>query len=182
MIRPRIANIALILCLALPTAALAEAEKPAAQPSPREQVLALQQQCEDHASAMAERQTESSLYERLGKEEGIHALTKEIVRLHRKNEALTSIMEGVDDDVLAKRVAEFIISGTGGPQVYHGRDMKAAHAHLELTNADFMSAGGDVIQAMKNKDCSEGAIEEMVCTLVSLRPLVVIDSEKDLAE
>jgi hypothetical protein len=41
-----------------------------------------------------------------------------------------------------------------------------------------ISAGGDVMQAMKNKECGEAEIQEVVCVLVSLRDQVVIDADK----
>lgn len=172
--------VCLAVCLALAPPALAGDAGQAAAPTVREQILALEKQCEENASAMAARKDETSLYERLGGEEGIHAITREIVRLHGQNEDLTRIMEGVDRDLLARRVAQFVISGTGGPDVYEGRDMVSAHAHLGITNADFLAAGHDVIQAMKNEGCTEGEIEEIVCILVSLRDRVVIESDRDL--
>lgn len=45
---------------------------------------------------------------------------------------------------------------------------------MRLTNADFMAAAGDVIQAMKNLGHRQQEIDEVVCTLVALRPMVVL--------
>lgn len=180
MIRRPFRCTALILFLILPTGVVAESRGEDPEPTVREQLLALEERCAENASAMAARHAETPLFERLGGEEGIHEITREIVRLHDQNEALTRIMDGVDRELLARRVAQFIISGTGGPQVYEGRDLVSAHAHLDLTNAHFLAAGGDVIQAMKNEGCTEGEIEEIVCTLVSLRPKVVMESEREL--
>ena len=171
----------LLLCLAVPSGGRADDRGPTSAPSVQDQILALEAQCEDSAPAIAARQAESPLYERLGGQEGIHEITKEIVRLHDQNEALAPIMRGVDRELLAERVAQFIISGTGGPQVYEGRDMVSAHAHLDITNADFLAAGGDVIQAMKNRGCTEGEIEEIVCILVSLRHKVVVEEDRDVS-
>ena len=155
-----------------------KAEAP--QPTPAEQALGLEQMCIENAEAMAKRQAEKSLYERLGGAEKIHELVTEVVRLHDENPALKSSMEGVDRPKLIQSVADFIVTGTGGPDVYKGQDMVKAHAHMGLTNAHFMSAGGDVMQAMKNKGYAEPEIQEMVCTLVALREQVVIESEKKL--
>lgn len=180
MIRHLLHVVPLVLLLALPSHALADGQAPEPEPTVRQQILALEEKCAENASTMAARRAETSLFERLGGEDGIHEITREIVRLHDQNDALTRIMDGVDRDRLARRVAQFIISGTGGPPIYEGRDLVSAHAHLDLTNAHFLSAGGDVIQAMKNEGCTEGEIQEIVCILVSLRDEVVMESERNL--
>jgi hemoglobin len=75
---------------------------------------------------------------------------------------------------VAKRVAEFMISGTGGPPVYKGRDLTASHRSMRLTNRDFVLAGGDVVQAMTNLKYGREETDEVLCTLVSLRAQVVL--------
>jgi hypothetical protein len=47
---------------------------------------------------------------------------------------------------------------------------------MGLTNDDFMNAGVDIIQAMKNLGHGQEEIDEMVCILISLRDQVVFDS------
>jgi hypothetical protein len=51
--------------------------------------------------------------------------------------------------------------------------MPSAHAHLELSKADFLSAGGDVTAAMQNLGYGEEEIQEFVCILVSMKDLVI---------
>jgi hypothetical protein len=58
--------------------------------------------------------------------------------------------------------------------------MPEAHEHLKLTNADFLSAGNDVVHAMKNKGVGEEEIQEVICMLVGLREAVVIEEDKEL--
>ena len=182
----------LILCLLLTTAvgvgtAVAqeghEKDKNAKknQPTVEEQIHGLEQMCTASAEARAKRHEEKSLYERLGKDEKIHELTKEVVRLHLENENLDRVMGMTEDyDLLAKRVAQFMISGMGGPVVYKDRPtLTASHEHLKLTDADFLAAGGDVIQAMKNLGYGQNEIDEVVCALVGLREQVIL---KDIKE
>ena len=129
---------------------------------------------------MAARQAEKSLCERLGGEEKIHDIVVEIVRLHGINPVIEHMLEGVDEARLVYGVTQFLVAGSGGPAEYKGCNMVDAHSHLKLTNAEFLSAGGDVMQAMKNKGCGEGEIQEVVCVLVSLRDQVVIDADKEI--
>ena len=71
------------------------------------------------------------------------------------------------------KLADFAAAGTGGDATYVGRDMVEAHKHMQMTQADFLSAGGDVIQAMKNKGYGQNEIDEFVCILVSMKDMVI---------
>jgi hemoglobin len=145
------------------------------QPSAAEKVAGLESMCEASAEARTARHGAKPLYDRLGGYEGIHALTEEIVRLHQENPDFRLMMKYVDADHLADQVADFMSAGTGGTATYRGRNMKAAHAHLEMTNADFLSAGGDVIKAMKNLGYGQDEIDEVVCILVSFKDQVIYE-------
>jgi len=143
-------------------------------PSTEEQMEALVATCDASADARAARQAERSLYERLGGYERILELTTEIVRLHKQNAAIKQMFEHVDSGRLARQVADFMSAGTGGTAEYTGRTMPAAHANLKLTDADFLSAGGDIVTAMKNKGHGQQEIDDVVCILVSLKDQVVL--------
>lgn len=148
--------------------------------TPEAQVLDLETMCAQSADARAARHADTPLYERLGGQEKIEELVTEIVRLHDENPAFERFMGDVDHEALVHGVTAFMVSGTGGPSVYEGRSMPDAHAHLKLTNADFLAAGGDVIQAMKNLGYGEEETQEMVCILVGLRAAVVVEEDKAL--
>lgn len=174
----------LILTLALvsvlPAMSAFAGEEPAA-PTVDEQLAGLVAMCTASAEDRAARQAETSLFDRLGGEEKIHELTREIMRLHTVNPAIHHLVDDVDAKKVAYRVAQFMISGTGGPQVYEGPTLTESHVALKLTNADFLSAGGDVIQAMKNMEYGQEEIDEMVCIFVGLRPMVVIPDDVELS-
>jgi hemoglobin len=161
----------LIPALLLATMAVAGDEAP----SPAEQMAGLATMCENTAQARADRHAAKPLYERLGGYDRIHALTEEIVRLHSQNEDFRLMMTYVDKERLVKNVADFVAAGTGGDVQYAGRDIKTAHAHLRMTTSDFLSAGGDVAQAMHNLGYGEDETNEIVCILVSMKDLVVYD-------
>ena len=144
-------------------------------PTVAEQIGGMQAMCADTEQARAQRQADDALYNRLGGYDRIHEFTTEVVRLHFENEALDRIMVGVDGEVLAKNVADFVATGTGGPQRYTGRDMPTAHSHLHLTDADFLSAGGDIVTAMQTMGYGQDEINEFVCILVSLKDQVVLE-------
>lgn len=165
--------LALSCALLIPVSAMTDE----AQPTPDEVLAQMEAQCAANADAMAARQAETSLYERLGGEEKIHEFTRELVRVHKENDKVSPFFEGLDDKKVAYRVAQFIISGTGGAEVYQGPSLEDSHRDMKLTNQDFLIAGGDVIQAMQNMGYGQDEIDDMVCILVSLRSHVVLEEE-----
>ena len=157
-----------------PASPPSQAAVPTAAPSPDQQVAALEASCAASATERASRHARTPLYQRLRGEQGIHAITREVVSLHLQNPPIRHYFEKLDPDAVAKRVAEFMVSGTGGPQVYQGPDLTTSHRSMKLTNRDFVLAGGDVVQAMKNLKYGQEETDEVVCTLVSLRAQVVL--------
>lgn len=145
----------------------------AAPATPDEKVAALEAMCAGAADAMKQRQAEKPLYDRLGGRDSIHAVVQDVVRRHLENEAIVRVMEGVDTDRLVEQVTDFLSAATGGDVAYTGRDMVAAHARLELTNADFLAAGGDVEAALVEAGVGSAEIQEVMCAFVSLRGQVV---------
>jgi hypothetical protein len=113
-------------------------------PSIEEQMNGLQGMCDASAEARTARQEAKPLYDRLGGYERIHALTTEIVRLHQINPDFRLMMKYVDGEDLATSVADFIAAGT------------------------------DVAQAMKNLGYGQEEIDEVICILVSLKDQVVL--------
>lgn len=140
-----------------------------------EHMSSLQMMCAGSDQARSERQAAKSLYNRLGGYDRILELTREIVRLHNQNEDIKHMFVHVEAEKLARHVADFMAAGTGGSVKYTGRDMPAAHAHLKLTDADFLSAGGDIVKAMQSMDYGQDEIDEVVCILVSLKDQVVFE-------
>jgi hemoglobin len=138
-----------------------------------DQILGLKSMCSETADAQAERQGRDSLYIRLGGYDKILTFTTEVVRLHNQNNTIKSMFKNVDPKMLAKHVADFVAAGTGGKAEYTGRSMISSHAQLSLTDADFLSAGGDIVTAMNSVGYGQNEIDEMLCILMSLKDQVV---------
>jgi hemoglobin len=166
-----VAPMSLAICLALALTLPALAGEKA--PSTAEQMAGLEAMCTASADARAARHMDKPLYERLGGYDRILELTTEIVRLHSVNPEIKHTLDGVDHEMLARHVADFMAAGTGGTASYTGRALPAAHKHLNLTDAHFLSAGGDIVKAMQSMDYGQEEIDEVVCILVSLKDQVV---------
>ena len=161
-----------ILMMAVLTVTVAGADD---APTVAEQITGMQAMCADTEQARAQRQADEALYFRLGGHDKINEFTTEVVRLHNQNPTIMPMLLHVNSEELASQVADFIEAGTGGPQIYTGRTLPASHDDLNLTDADFLSAGGDIVTAMKTMGYGENEITDFVCILVSLKDQVVFE-------
>ncbi len=143
--------------------------------TPDQHVAEMEAMCADAAEAMTARQAEASLFDRVGGREGIHRMVADTVARHQVNETIVHTMEGVDPEHLISQVTDFLVVASGGEGEYIGRDMVEAHAHLSLSNAEFLAAGGDLGAAMDAAGWGEGEKQELLCAFVGLRSQVVAE-------
>lgn len=146
-----------------------------ASPPASEQVSALKQDCAASAEARSARHAEQPLFERLGGRAGIEAFVEETVRLHGENDTIVHLMDGVDRERLVQQVTDFLSAATGGQVTYEGQNMVDAHAHMDISDAEFLAAGGDVAQAMRGEGLGDAEVEEVTCMFVSLHGQVVTE-------
>lgn len=110
-----------------------------------------------------------SLYERLGGAEGVAAIARDIVALHLQNPSIKTRFEASDRDELVEHVRTFIGAGTGGAEVYAGRDMPSAHKGMNVNERELIAAIDDVMKALEQNGVGEGERREMLAILYSLK-------------
>ncbi|MDX8410651.1 MAG: group 1 truncated hemoglobin [Mariprofundaceae bacterium] len=115
-----------------------------------------------------------SLYERLGGTEGITSIASDIVDNHVANKAIAARFVETDLPALKNAAATFFISGTGGPDVYQGKDMLAAHKGLNISALEFMAVLDDTLSALEKNNIGQREQEEVLFVLYSMRADVVL--------
>lgn len=115
----------------------------------------------------------ASLYERLGSTEGITRITSDLVDNHLSNARIASRFANGDVAALKKGAAEFVITGTGGPEVYTGGDMVAVHAGMNIDSEEFMAVMDDALAAMEKNNVGQREQEEILYILYSMRSQVM---------
>lgn len=110
-----------------------------------------------------------SLYERLGGTEGITSIASDLVDNHLKNPALAPRFAPLDADKLKQGAATFFIAGTGGPDVYRGKDMRSVHAGMNASAVEYMAALDDAMAALEKNDVGQREREEVLFVLFSFR-------------
>lgn len=115
----------------------------------------------------------TSLYERLGGSEGITQIAKDVVDLHTQNPLISPRFAEVDIPSLKKAAAAFFITGTGGPNVYDGKDMLSVHRGMNIDHSEFMAVLDDALVALEKNGIGQREQEEVLFVLYSMRNDIV---------
>lgn len=111
----------------------------------------------------------TSLYERLGQAEGIAAIVDKAVDRHAVNPLLAPRFSGRDLPRAKQMGALFFCMGAGGPQRYTGRDLRTAHAGMNISEQELVAAIDDFVAAMRDQGVGPGEVNEVVAILYSLK-------------
>ncbi len=116
----------------------------------------------------------ASLYERLGGTEGITRIANDVVDNHMSNPIISKRFADTDVSALKNAAATFFIAGTGGPDVYKGKDLLAAHKGMNISAAEFMAVLEDSIHALCKNNIAQREQEEVLFALFSMREQVML--------
>jgi hemoglobin len=134
-----------------------------------------------------------SLYERLGGETGLAAISDDFVtramsdpRVNFQRKGITqgglsihreASMEWTPDPQNVKMVkfhiAQFLAVATGGPSLYEGKQMKDAHANMHITNAEFDASVGDMKATLDKMKIANKEQKELLAILETTRTQIV---------
>ena len=119
--------------------------------------------------------TEASLYERLGGESNIRAIVNDIVINHHNNPVIKPRYDNAkkSDAELVDLVVDLIGMGTGGPQVYKGMDMRAAHTGMNVSEAEFVAVLDDILAALEKHSVGEREKAELLAIAYSMKGEII---------
>jgi hemoglobin len=115
----------------------------------------------------------TSLYERLGGTEGCTKIASDLIDNHLANKIIATRFAKSDKGAINKAAATFLISGTGGPNVYKGKDMLAAHKGMNISATEFMAVLDDALSALEKNKVGKREQEEILYILYSMRSHIV---------
>ena len=115
----------------------------------------------------------ASLYERLGGTEGITQIASDLVDIHLKNPRIAPRYANSHVAAVKNGAATFFIAGTGGPNVYQGKDMLATHKGMNIDIEEFVAVLDDALQALEMNNIGQREKEEVLYVLYSMKPEIV---------
>jgi len=120
-------------------------------------------------------QPRATLYERLGRYDGIATIVDEYLKGLRADPQLGRFSgRGTDSLVRARQLLkDQLCAMTGGPCVYIGRDMKTAHGGLGITESDWAVSTKHMTKALEKAHVSESEKDEFLALIESLKQRIV---------
>jgi hemoglobin len=89
-----------------------------------------------------------SLYERLGKKEAIVAVVDDFVARVAADSRINGKFVNANIPRLKQMLVDQVCEASGGPCKYTGRDMRATHAGMAITGAQFDALVGDLVATL----------------------------------
>ncbi len=117
-----------------------------------------------------------SLYKRLGGYDAIAAVSDDFIARLAADKQLGRFLVGLSNDSrmrLRQRVVELACFATGGPCVYTGRDMKAAHKGLGITESDWSLTVKHLSDALDKFQVPAKEKGEFLAIIASQKPDIV---------
>ncbi len=120
----------------------------------------------------------ATLYERLGGEEGIASIVDDVVEEHMNNPAVSARFLPYKDrpEYLAqvkKHTVNFFCAGSGGPQVYEGRDMVTTHRGMNINPTEYMNVIDDILIVLDRHNKDEQTKNDVLTILYSLKDQMI---------
>lgn len=115
-----------------------------------------------------------SLYDRLGRVEGITRIVHDLMDAHLANPLIAPRFRTIEDMDHAKEVVvQFFCAGSGGPECYTGRDLLAIHKGMNISEQEFVAATDDVRGALEKNGVDAGTQGEVTAILYSMKDQVI---------
>jgi hemoglobin len=116
---------------------------------------------------------EPSIYDAIGGADAVRAAVDLLYERICADAALVPYFEGVDMRRLHQHMRAFIAAALGGPELYAGRDLGAAHARLAITGEHFDAVAGHRAATLAELGVPDELNETIIARVASLRPVIV---------
>ncbi|MFF3852815.1 group 1 truncated hemoglobin [Micromonospora sp. NPDC002575] len=114
-----------------------------------------------------------SIFAAIGGAPAVHAAVDDFYVRVLADPTLAPLFGGVDLARLKTHQRAFIAAAIGGPQLYAGRDMAAAHAGLRISDAQFDAVVGHLVDTLAGLGVPGETIARIGDTLAPLRGDIV---------
>jgi hemoglobin len=115
-----------------------------------------------------------TLYQRLGGTSGINAIVADIVALHMENPVIRTrfrpYLETPEKmEITKKHLCAFLEAGSGGTATYTGRTMEVTHRGMNISEAEYMAALDDIMDALRKHGIDEQTQKDVLAIGWSLK-------------
>lgn len=114
-----------------------------------------------------------STYDAIGGDAVVAAAVEKFYAKLRSDPVLEGFFEHIDTAQLTARQRMFLTAALGGPDAYEGRDMRASHAHLQITDVDFDLFLEHLADSLTELGTTPARVTEVLEALAPLRLEIV---------
>jgi hemoglobin len=115
----------------------------------------------------------SSVYDQIGGREAVAAAVEQFYARVLGDSELAPYFARTDMSRQKAHMRAFLAAAVGGPDVYGGRDMRAAHAHAGITSASFDRVVVHLVATLESLGVPAPIVEAIGGKLVPLRAQIV---------
>jgi hemoglobin len=116
----------------------------------------------------------ATLYQRLGGADGIARLVDDIIDTHLANPLVKTRFEKITDMAHIKKLSrEFLTTGSGGPQIYSGKGMVAAHKGMNVSEQEFLVVVDDILAVLNKNSIDADSQKDVLAILYSLNDQII---------
>jgi hemoglobin len=129
--------------------------------------------CNTMEQASTSTMNDKPLYERLGGKPAITAVVEDFVGRVAADDRINGKFANTDIPRLKMLLIEQICQASGGPCSYTGRSMKATHAGMGVSKADFDALVGDLVATLNKFKVPEREKNELLGALTPMKKDIV---------
>ncbi|MEO6346950.1 MAG: group 1 truncated hemoglobin [Aquaticitalea sp.] len=119
-----------------------------------------------------------SLFDRLGGRNGISKIVDDTVENHMNNTNVNARFLPFKDKpdqlaIIKNHTIDFFVAGSGGPNVYSGKDMVTAHTGMNISPAEYMHVMDDIFMALDKNSIEDDTKKDVLAILWSLKGMIM---------
>jgi len=109
----------------------------------------------------------ASIYHRLGGKKAINAAVEAFYKRVLADKKVSHFFDDVNMKKQRSKQKAFLSAALGGPEPWKGKDMRKAHKHLDLTEADFGAIAGHLQATLESLKVDKKLIGEVMAVAAS---------------
>ena len=110
-----------------------------------------------------------SVYEAIGGEAAVNAAVDVFYRKVLADQRISEFFDTVDMEEQHRKQKAFLTMAFGGPNEYTGKDMREAHAGMNLTEEHFSAVAEALVGTLNDLEVPQTYIDEIVGIAVSVK-------------
>ncbi len=111
----------------------------------------------------------ASLFNRIGGMKAVDAAVKVFYNHVIQDDRINTFFEHVDMEAQSGKMKAFLAFAFGAPMNYTGKDMSAAHSHMQLTEEHFNAVAENLVTTLESLEVPKELIHEVLVIAASTK-------------